>query len=81
MGQAPMLPDGLGLPKRCRQAAVTALTGFQSAMVWSHPGMPWVGTRAFETKARGKRKMRPIDWADSGPLTTRPRHAHPHDTA
>ena len=32
MGQAWMLAEGLGLPHSWRAAAVTALTGFQSAM-------------------------------------------------
>jgi hypothetical protein len=38
------------LPHRSRQAAVTALTGFQPASVRSQPGMPRVGTSALETK-------------------------------
>ena len=43
MGQAESELDGFGLPNRVRTAAVTALTGFQSAMVCSQPGMPVVG--------------------------------------
>jgi hypothetical protein len=31
--------------------------------------------------ARGNRRTRPMPWADSGPLLTTPRHAHPHDSA
>ena len=43
--------------------------------------MRWVGTMALDTKARGNRMISPIDWADSGPLETRPRQAQPHDRA
>ena len=81
IGQAWIEADGLGLPKRCRTAAVTALTGFHVAMACSHPGMLFVGTRAFDTMARGNRMISPIPWADSGPLETIPRQAQPHDRA
>ena len=81
MGQAPMLPDGFGFPRRWRAAAVTALTGFQSAMVCNQVGMCWVGTMALETKASGNRTMRPRDWADSGPLEASPRQAQAQDVA
>ena len=49
-----MVPDGFGLPQRTRVPATTALTGFQMAMAWSHPGMCWVGTMALETNVAGK---------------------------
>jgi hypothetical protein len=51
MGQAWMVAEGLGLPHRLRAAAVTALTGFQSAMTLSTAGMRWVGTSPLETMA------------------------------
>src|ERR1700723_3602449 len=75
MGQTWTVDDGLGLPKSTRHPAVTALTGFQSAMAWSHPGMWVVGTRAFEMKARGNSAMNPNEAADSGPLLLRPTKA------
>ncbi len=37
--------------------------------------MCWVGTMALDTKARGNKMSSPTDWADSGPLLTRPRQA------
>src|ERR1700687_718885 len=61
IGQAWMAPEGLGLPHRSRAPAVTALTGFQSAMACSHPGMCCVGTMALDTKASGKSTMKPND--------------------
>ena len=54
-----MVAEGLGLPRRWRAAAVTALTGFQSAMTLSTAGMRWVGTSPLETMARGNRMTRP----------------------
>jgi hypothetical protein len=69
-----MVADGLGLPHRCRHAEVTALTGFQSAMSPNHAGMCWVGTMAFEMKARGNTMRNPSDWADSGPALSSPMH-------
>jgi hypothetical protein len=51
---------GLGFPNRSRQEAATALSGFQLATAWSHPGIPWVGTNAFEINARGKKTINPI---------------------
>ena len=47
MGQTPSSADGLGLPHSVRDAAVTALTGFQSARVRNQTGIPPVGTSAF----------------------------------
>jgi hypothetical protein len=44
-------------------------------------GMPVVGTMALDTKAKGNRTINPIPCADSGPLDTMPRQAHPHDRA
>ena len=51
LGQARMVADGLGSAHRCRAAAVTALTGFQSAMARKTAGMCPVRTRALETNA------------------------------
>ena len=59
IGQSWMAADGFGLPKRSRAAAVTALTGFQSAMTRTTVGMRSVGTSALETNASGKRTIRP----------------------
>src|SRR5690349_15936757 len=58
MGQAWMAAEGLGLPNRWRAAAVTALTGFQSAMTLRTAGMRWVGTSPLDTMARGNRMTR-----------------------
>ena len=66
IGQAWMAADGFGFPQRCRAAAQTALTGFQSATACIHPGMCAVGTIAFETNASGNRTMKPNEAADSG---------------
>ena len=73
--------DGLGFPNRSRTAAATALTGFQLAITCIQPGMPWVGTMAFETIASGNKTISPTPWADSGPFETMPRQAQPHDKA
>jgi len=81
MGQAWIVDEGLGFCHRLRAAEATELTGFQSAKVRSTVGMRWVGTRALETMASGKRMTRPTPCADSGPLDTMPRHAQPHDSA
>src|ERR1700728_339109 len=81
IGHAETVLDGLGLPNRCRTAAVTALTGFQLAIAWSQPGIPAVGTSAFDTMARGNKMMSPTPWADSGPFETIPRHAHAQERA
>jgi AcrR family transcriptional regulator len=58
-----MVLDGFGLPNRVRHAAVTALTGFQSAMTRKIHGMPCVGTIEFDTKASGSTRERPLDIA------------------
>ena len=42
-----------GLPNSCRQAAVAALTGFQSATACSQPGIPPVGTKEFDSMVTG----------------------------
>src|SRR5262245_47811222 len=81
IGQAPLVADGLGLWKSRRAAAVTALTGFQSATVRTKAGMFPVGTTALEMKASGKRITSPTPCADSGPLLTMPRQAQPHEIA
>lgn len=67
IGHIGMDDAGFGFPNKFRQAAVTALTGFQSAIARSHAGcIPWVGTNALEMAAIGNVMMRPIPWADSG---------------
>ena len=81
IGQAWMEADGFGFCHSWRAAEATALTGFQSAIVRSTGGIRWVGTRALDTMARGKRMTRPTPWADSGPLLTMPRQAQPQDRA
>ena len=58
IGQAWIVAEGFGLPKRWRAAAVTALTGFQSAMA-AASGHSWVGTMAFETMASRKQNDQP----------------------
>jgi hypothetical protein len=52
IGQALIDADGFGLSQSWRAPAVTALTGFQSAMACSQPGMCWVGTIALDTNPR-----------------------------
>jgi hypothetical protein len=42
------------IAEQIRQAATSALTGFQSAIVRSHTGMPSVGTKVFEIILIGK---------------------------
>lgn len=64
-----MTDAGLGLPKRFRQADATALTGFQFATTRSQAGMPWVGTKVFDTNTIGKKKMNPA--ADPDAAETR----------
>ena len=70
-----------GSPNRSRAAAVTALTGFQSATVRNTAGMCWVGTSALETKASGKRMTSPTPCAGLGSLADMPRQAQPHEIA
>ncbi len=60
---------------------MTALTGFQFATTWSHPGMCWVGTNALDTKVSGNSTMKPNEAADSGLFEFSPTHAETHDTA
>jgi len=38
--------------KKARQADPIALTGFQSATTRSQSGIPWAGTKVFETNTR-----------------------------
>ena len=45
------------------------------AMSANRLGMPAVGTGELEMKANGKRKMRPSDCAEPGPLLLRPKPA------
>src|SRR5256886_6889088 len=44
-----------GLPNRSRQAATSALTGFQSASARSQPGIPAVGTKLLEIRSEERR--------------------------
>src|SRR3954452_8768488 len=81
IGHACNCADGFGLPNKGRTAAVTALTGFQFAIVCNHPGIPEVGTMALDTMASGKRMISPMPWADSGPLETMPSEAQAQDKA
>src|SRR5262245_62775779 len=81
IGQTPTAAEGFGLWKSSRAAAVTALTGFQSAIVRRTDGIRSVGTIALETIARGKTITRPIPCADSGPLLTIPMQAHIQERA
>ncbi len=69
------------MPHSPRAAAVTALTGFQLAIVRSTNGMCCVGTSALEMIASGKKITSPVPCADSGLWLTIPRHAHVHDSA
>ena len=75
------MADGFGLSNSCRAAAVTALTGFQSAIVRSTAGMCWVGTSALDTNDSGNSRISPRFCADSASLETIPRHAQTHDIA
>src|SRR5215469_16507492 len=81
MDQAELIADGFGLPHSSRHAAVTALTGFQSAMVRSQSGMPRVGTSALETNEMGNRTRKPKDWAVSTPFAQSPTQAASQDRA
>ena len=81
IGHTWMDADGFGLPNSVRAAAVTALTGFQLAIVCSHAGIPCVGTIALDTIASGKKMTSPMPCADSGPFDTIPRHAQAHESA
>ena len=81
IGQASMVADGLGLWNSGRAAAVTALTGFQLAIVCRIGGMWAVGTSALETNAIGNRITSPIPCADSGLLLTMPTQAQAHESA
>src|SRR5215813_3373085 len=80
IGQASIDADGFGLSQSWRAPAVTALTGFQSAMACSQPGMCWVGTMALDTNASGNSTMNPNEAADSGLLLLSPTHAATHDS-
>ena len=79
IGQALIDADGFGFCQSWRAAAVTALTGLQSAMACSQPGMCWVGTSALDTNASGNSTMNPNEAADSGLLLLSPTHAATHD--
>jgi hypothetical protein len=65
----------VGVANRSRQEAATALSGFQFATARSQPGIPWVGTKAFETNDRGRKTMNPMAWAASGLARSMPAHA------
>jgi hypothetical protein len=58
-----------------------ALTGFQSVIARSQPGIPFVGTSALETNESGKSTRKPKLWADSAPFATRPTQPPAHDRA
>src|SRR4051794_23921340 len=75
IGQVSIVPDGLGLPNSTRTDAVTALTGFQFAIVSSQLGMPCVGTNAFETNDSGKSTTNATPCAASGFCALIPRQA------
>ena len=51
--------DGFGFPHSWRAPAVAALTGFQSAMACSHPGMCWVGTSGVGDEGEGEQHDEP----------------------
>ena len=53
-GQLACAAAAPGLPNSCRQAATSALTGLQSAIVRSQPGIPVVGTKLLEIMVTGK---------------------------
>ena len=74
-GQDALGGIGFGLPQRSLMADVTELTGFQSAISRSQPGMWRVGTKAFEMNASGKMMRKPTDIADSGDFAMMPAHA------
>ena len=44
-----MAPPAWAVPNSCRAAATTALTGFHSAITFSHAGIPAIGTNTFDT--------------------------------
>src|SRR6478735_6714129 len=71
-GHAFTADAGLGFPNRLRVAPATAEIGFQVAIVCSHPGMPWVGTKHVDTNDAGKSTISPTACADSGSPTMSP---------
>src|SRR5216683_3272393 len=75
MGHAWMVAAGLAPPKRERQLAAIALIGFQSAIACSQDGMPWVGTKAFDTNVSGRNTMNPSCCAASGLRSSMPAQA------
>src|SRR5437899_4562476 len=77
IGHTSIRADGLGLPKRSRHAAATALIGFQLAIGCIQPGSPCVGTNAFDTNVSGRNTMNAVACAVSTLDITMPRHA-PH---
>src|SRR5664280_1452772 len=79
IGQAWIEAEGFGLPHRVLQAEATALTGFQLAIVASHAGIPWVGTKTLETKASGNTRMKTMPWAVSALETAIPTLALSHE--
>ena len=64
---------GFGLPNSWRHAAASEDIGFHSAIGWSQPGMPWVGTKALEMNVSGRKMMNPVCCAASGLRSTMPR--------
>src|SRR5438034_3447095 len=79
--QAGCSADAFGLPHSSRQAAVTALTGFQSANVRSQSGIPRVGTSALETNESGNSTRKPKLCAVSTPFAQRPTQPASQDSA
>src|SRR6201991_544618 len=68
------LPAGSPM-KRARIALTVTEKGFHSANHWRAPGIVSGGTKAEETKVRGKIRMKPMLWAASGDEEVRPMKA------
>ena len=64
------MAGAVGLPNSCRMAAASALTGFQSAMVRSHGGIPEVGTKTLDTVVNGKTRIPACPAPSSVPMTS-----------
>src|SRR5689334_18581060 len=72
-GQACTAAAGFGLPNSPRHAAASDDIGFHSAIGWSQPGMPCVGTKALEMNVSGRKMMNPVCCAASALRRTMPR--------
>jgi hypothetical protein len=64
IGQTGLDPEGLGLSKGSRHEEATAHSGFQSATVRSHVGMPWVRTKTLEMNISGRNRPAAADTRD-----------------